>query len=189
MERHVWGRCSAESVMQDMSRVKYSSQLLQQYCHKMHPVWCINRDLVQCSWCSDQTVGATDLFLSKASRPSGAPQPTNLGVPGTLPLDRKWLVCETHLAPSSGAKVDTGYGTPVGTGNFSLFQSIQTSSGAHQSNLLGTGGCLVGDKVSDAEADHSHPSLLRLRMSGAIPLLPVPSWHAQEQFYCFYVPA
>jgi hypothetical protein len=74
----------------------------------------------------------------------------------------------------------TGYGlegqsSVLGRGKriFSLLHSVQTGPGAHaDSNPMGTGELSPGVKRPRREADHSPPSNVEVKNSGAIPQLP-----------------
>jgi hypothetical protein len=57
------------------------------------------------------------------------------------------------------------------TGDFSLLQSIQADSGAHPVSSADARDSVPGDKVAKCEVDHSITLELRLRMSGAMPLV------------------
>ena len=69
-----------------------------------------------------------------------------------------------------------------------LLQSIQTSSGAYPASCsMCTGDLSLGVEWLGLEANHSH-FVPRLRIYGAIPPLShIPSWHAEGQFYIYFV--
>jgi hypothetical protein len=64
--------------------------------------------------------------------------------------------------------------SPVGVGDFPLFNGIQTGNGAYlDSYTVGTRGSILGDK-----ADHSPLSSAEVMNDGVIsPLSHIPSWH------------
>jgi hypothetical protein len=61
---------------------------------------------------------------------------------------------------------------PVGTRDFSLLYSVQTSSGAHPTSYpMGIGGSFPEVKRLGREADHSPPSSAVVKKAGTIPPL------------------
>jgi hypothetical protein len=72
----------------------------------------------------------------------------------------------------------TGYGLDswvpsAGERDFSLLQSIYTSSEAHRASYpMGTRGSFPRSRQTGHEADHSSPSNAKVKNGGAIPPLP-----------------
>jgi hypothetical protein len=63
---------------------------------------------------------------------------------------------------------------PVGAGDFSMFHSVQTGSGAQAASYpMGTRGSFPGDKRQGREADHSPLPCAKCKNGGAIPPLPI----------------
>jgi hypothetical protein len=74
--------------------------------------------------------------------------------------------------------VTAGVRSPPEANIFSLFYSVQTSSGAHPaSNPIDSGGSFPGIKRPGREADHSPSSSAEVKNGGTIPpLLRTSSW-------------
>jgi hypothetical protein len=91
-----------------------------------------------------------------------------------------WLVLVQCRCRNSSVGIATGYGLDgpnsiAGYARFSLFHNLQTGSGAHPASYpMGCGGGLFspGLKRSRREADHSPPSMAKVKNGGAIPPLP-----------------
>jgi hypothetical protein len=57
-----------------------------------------------------------------------------------------------------------GVRIPTGAGNFSFRHRVQTGSGARTASYpMGTGGCFPGGKGPEREADHSAPSIAKVK--------------------------
>jgi hypothetical protein len=66
----------------------------------------------------------------------------------------------------------SGFRTSAEARDFSLFQNVQTGSGAHKiSSLVDTGGYFPGVKRQGRDVDHSLPSSASVKSEWAIPLL------------------
>lgn len=78
---------------------------------------------------------------------------------------------------------------PIGERGFCLLQSIQTDSGAHQaSSSPGAGAFFSVIKGSKLECGRRLPLSQRLRMSGAVPPLPICSHEVYRDNFTFLDP-
>ena len=83
--------------------------------------------------------------------------------------NRNFTACSAVPQPTSLSRIPNESGA---TG-FSLPRKVLTISGIHpDSHSLGTGGSFSGVKRPGREGDRSSPYTAKIKMNGAIPLLP-----------------